>query len=102
MSGPIVLKLLRESARKWWWFQELRKQGKVSEAQKLERESILKTVKDMRRYRIQEWNERTGYIAFEKPRVSDPMGNTVCISNIPPSQFAAWIYVYAHRLGAQK
>jgi hypothetical protein len=102
MTGPIVLKLLRESAGQWWWFRELRKQGRVDEAKRLERESIRRTIHTMRTCKIESWSERHGYIAFERPQVSDPVGNTVSISNVPVGEFAAWLYVYAHKLGAQK
>lgn len=102
MSGPIVLKLVRESARKWWWFQQLRKQGRIAEAQKLERDSIRSTIKTMRTCKVESWNFSSGYLAFYKPEKPSKWGDTVSISNVAMGEMAAWIYVIAHRLGAQK
>lgn len=102
MTGPIVLKLVRESTRNWWWFKELRKQGRIDEARKLERQSIRNVIHTMRTCKVESFTERGGYISFCKPETPSKWGDTMSISNVPQGEFAAWVYVYAHRLGAQK
>ena len=43
-----ILSILRKDAKAWWHFQDLRKQGNIKEAQKLERAEILENVKRFR------------------------------------------------------
>lgn len=101
MARAIVLRLLRESAKRWWWYVELRKQGRIAEAERKERESIRNMVATMRTCEV-EHIYLHGVVTFLPPKVLNAMGHTVSISNVPPQELAAWIYVYAQRLGAQR
>jgi len=44
----MLYKTLNREAKNWWWFKELRKQGKASEARQKERRSILDKVELIR------------------------------------------------------
>ena len=96
-----VLKLLRDDARKWWYFQTLRKQGQIDKARKLERESIRENVKEIRELReyLEEIHVRTWSLTFHRqPGTS----STVCIGGCHGGFFAAFIYCYANRIGKGK
>lgn len=47
-AGPSVYALLDRCARRWWWFQQLRKWGRHAEARELERKSIRGHARDLR------------------------------------------------------
>ena len=40
--------LLNQDTKRWWWHRKLREQGNVTEARKLERQSIKNNVKTIR------------------------------------------------------
>lgn len=106
-----VLRLLRHDARMWWWHQQLRKQGNIAEAVKLERASIRREVQFIRanigRHAV---THRASVIEFpnREPRrpfdlsIVHPWGGrefTSYVSGCHAGSFAAWVWCYAHRIG---
>jgi len=105
-----VLRLLRADARAWWYFDTLRRQGRIEEAIRLERESIRREVRFIRENIGREANTiRTSIIDFPTREVShrpfdlkpiqNGYGRTSCLSGCHPGIFAAWVYCYANRIG---
>ena len=63
--------ILDKDARAWWWYKELRRKGKVSEARKKERESIKSTIKSLR-----ECLEAKGYLSIGRGGFTLYCGNS--------------------------
>jgi hypothetical protein len=109
MREAKVLRLLRSDARVWWWHVELRNQGRIAEAIKLERKSIRSHVRFIREnigrrattYRLSviDFEDRPQPRPFDLSIESGGTSYTACVSSCHPGDFAAWVYCYANRIG---
>jgi hypothetical protein len=111
MRQAKVLRLLRADAKAWWWYAQLRSQGRVAEAIELERESIRSNVRFIRqnigrdartiRTSIIWFDDRPTHRPFDLKPVSPWGGDsyTTVVSGCHPGSFAAWVWCYANRIG---
>jgi hypothetical protein len=90
-----VLHLLRHDASMWWYYQTLRKQGMITEARRLERESIRSNVRFIRENILRDATTyRLDTIWFDD-RPNDKTSYTTIVSNCHVGLFAAWVFCYA-------
>lgn len=98
MRQAKVLRLLRYDAKSWWYFKTLREQGRIDEARKLERQSILSNIRFIRENINREAiTYRVDTIWFKDK--GNGVSYTTSLSNVHPGMFATWVYCYANRIG---